>query len=161
MCTTHLHFLILVHQQKTGNLLQKFYPLRFGLIGYLDSGRGDGRLDGFDLGSRLGRRRIRCELVFLLVASTVGAFLAVLAQVNFAVLAADHRSVAFATLSITPFTVVTVRDVPRSYLDPLVVLQAVLGVQIELTANTLQTSAFITLKCSLLRATTGIALLTY
>ncbi len=158
-CTTHLHFLILINQEKTGNLLQKFRSLRFSLVGYLDSGR-DGRLDRVDR-SRFGWRRIRCELVFLLVASTVGAFLTVLTQVNFAVLAADHRSMAFATVSITSFTVVTVRDVPRTYLNPLVVLQTLLTVELELTADTLQAFAFITLKCSLLRATTRVTLLTY
>lgn len=86
--TTHLHFLILINQEKTGNLHQKFFSLRFDLIGYLDSSR-DSCLDRVDL-CRFGWWRIGCELVFLLAAYTVGAFLTVLAQVNFAVLAADH-----------------------------------------------------------------------
>lgn len=68
---------------------------------------------------------------------------------------------AFAIVSVTSFTVVTVRDVPRSYLNPLMVLQTLLTVELELTTDTLQAFAFITLKCSLLRATTGITLLTY
>lgn len=69
---------------------------------------------------------------------------------------------AFATVSIaSSFTVVTVRDVARTYLNPLVVLQTLLIVQLELTTNTLQALALITLKRSLLRAATGITLLTY
>lgn len=68
---------------------------------------------------------------------------------------------AFAVVSVTSFTVVTVRDMPRTYLSPLMVLQTLLIVELELTARTLQAFAFIALKRSLLRATTGITLLTY
>ena len=99
--------------------------------------------------------------MFLLVASTVGAFLTILAQVDFAILAADHRPVAFAIVSITSFAVVTVRDMPGADLNPLVALQTLLTVELKLTANTLQTFALITLEGGLLRATTGITFLTY
>lgn len=159
VCTTHLHFLIFIHQEKTGNLLQKLCSLRFSLIGYLNS-RWDRRLYRVDH-CRFGWWRIRCELVFLLVASAVGAFLTVLAQVNFAVLTADHGSMTFVTVSVTSFTIITVRYMPRTYLNPLVVLQTLLIMELQLTTNTLQAFAFIALKRSLLRATAGITLLTY
>lgn len=98
----------------------------------------------------------------LLVASAVRALLAVLAQVDFAGLAADHGPVPLAIVSIrSPFTVVTVGDVARADLDPLVVLQALLVVELEFTADTLQAPALITLERSLLRAATGVTLLTY
>lgn len=155
---THLHFLILVHQEKTGHLY-KFCFLRFSLTGYLYGGldRCRGRVDL----SRFGRWRIRGELVFLLITSTVGAFLTVLAQVNFAVLAADHRPVPLAVVSIASFTVVTVGDVTWTYLNPLVVLQTLLTVELKLTPNTLQTSAFVTFIRSLLGATARITFLAY
>lgn len=68
---------------------------------------------------------------------------------------------AFAIIPVTSFTVVAIRDMAGAYLDPLVVLQALLTVELDLTADTLQASALITLICSLFRATTGITLLTY
>lgn len=112
--------------------------------------------------SRFGRGGIRYELVFLLIATAVRAFLTVLTQVNSAVLAADHRPVALAILAvISSFAVVAVRDVTRTDLDPLVVLQTLLTVQLKLATNTLQAPAVITLKRSLLRPTTSITLLTY
>lgn len=120
----------------------------------------DRRLDRADH-RRFGWRRVRCELVFLLVAPAVGALLTVLAQVDLAVLAADHRSMAFATISVTSFAVVTVRYMPGAYLNPLMVLQALLIVELELATDTLQALALIALKRSLLRATTGVTLLTY
>lgn len=125
------------------------------LDGYLDR-----HLDRTGL-CRFGRWRVRRELVFLLVAPTVGAFLTVLAQVDFAVLAADHRPVALAAVPVTSFTVIAVGDVPGAYLDPLVALEALLAVELQITADTLQTPTLITFKGSLLRATTGITLLTY
>lgn len=98
----------------------------------------------------------------LLVASAVRALLAVLAQVDFAVLAPDHGPVPLTIVSIrSPFTVVTVGDVARADLDPLVVLQALLVVELEFTADTLQAPALVTLERSLLRAATGVTLLTY
>lgn len=99
--------------------------------------------------------------MFLLAASTVGAFLTVRAQVNFAALAADHGSVALAGVSIASFAVVTVRDVPGADLDPLVVPQALLAVELELTADTLQAFALDALKRGLLGATARVTLLTY
>lgn len=156
LCAAHLHFLILINQEKTGDLFQHFYSLRFDLISYVD--RCLHRVDY----SRLWWWRVRCKLVFLLIASTVCAFLTVLAQVNFAGLATDHGSVAFAIVSISfSFTVVTVRNMTGSYLNPLMVLQTFLTVDLTLASNTLQALAFITLNCSLLKATTGITLLTY
>lgn len=129
-------------------------------MGRLNSRRG-GQLDGVDR-RRFGWRRVGRELVPLLVASAVRALLAVLAQVDFAVLAADHGPVPLAIVSIcTPFTVVTVGDVARADLDPLVVLQALLVVELELTADTLQAPALVTLERSLLRAATDVTLLTY
>lgn len=159
-CTTHLHFLILINQKKTADLFQQLCSLGFYLIGHLNrlQDRCLGRADH----SRFGRGRIRYELVFLLIAAAVRAFLTVLTQVKLAALAADHRPVASAMLAIiSPFAVVTVRDVTRTDLDPLVVLQTLLTVQLKLAANALQAPAVFTLKCSLLRATTGITLLTY
>lgn len=100
--------------------------------------------------------------MFFLIATAVHTFVTVMTQVNFAVLAADHRPVAFAILAITSsFAVVTVRDVTRTYLNALVLLQTLLTVEFKLATNTLQAPAVITLKCSLLRATTGVTLLTY
>lgn len=81
--------------------------------------------------------RIRCELVFLLAAPTVGAFLTVLAQIDFAILAADHRSVTLAAVSMTFFTVVAEGNMPRTYRDTLVVLKSFLTVKLQLTLNTL------------------------
>lgn len=160
LCTTHLHFLILVNQKKTGDPFQQFCPLRFYLLSYLNrlQGRCLGRADR----SRFGRWRIRYELVFFLIAAAVHTFLTVLTQVKFAGLAADHRPVAFAILSISSsFAVVTVRDVTRTDLNTIMVLQTLLTVELKLATNTLQAPAVITLKCSLLRATTSITLLTY
>lgn len=68
---------------------------------------------------------------------------------------------AFATVSVTSFAVVTVRYVPGAYLNPLMVLQTLLIVELELATDTLQALALIALKRSLLRATTGVTLLTY
>lgn len=73
----HLHFLILINQEKTGDLLQQFCSLRFDFICYFYS-RWD-RCPGRVARCRFGWRRVRRELVFLLVASTVCAFLTVLA----------------------------------------------------------------------------------
>lgn len=168
---THLHFLVLINQEKTGDLLQEFCSMRFAVIGYL-RGKQAGGGGGWRAGRHgrrldrdvLGRFRwwgVRHELVFLLVASTVGAFLAVLAQVDLAVGAADRRAMALAAVSIAPFTAVTVGDVSRSDPNPRVVLQALLAVELELTADTLQPFAFVALKRSLLRAPAGVTLLTY
>lgn len=159
-CITHLHFLILVNQKKTGDLFQQLHSLGFYLVSYLNRLQ-DRCLDRVGH-SRFGRWRIRYELVFLLIAAAVCAFLTVLTQVNFAVLAADNRPVAFAILPVmSSFAIVTIRDVTRTYLNPLVVLQTLLTVQLELATNTLQAPAVITLERSLLRPTTSITLLTY
>lgn len=109
---------------------------------------------------------ISCEVVPLLIPSTVGTFLAVLTQVNFAVLAADIRTIprSFfnrATVVGHFIAVVAVRDMVRSYLNPLMVLQRLLAVEFKLTANTLQVFTLCTLKRCLLKASTSIALLTY
>ena len=53
---------------------------------------------------------------------------------------------AFAIVSVTTFTVVTIRDMPWTYLNPLMALEKLLAVELKLTTNTLQAFAFITLK---------------
>lgn len=101
--------------------------------------------------------------MLLLIAAAVRALLAVLAQVDLAVLAADHRPVPpGSTLSLAgPFAGVTVGHVARGDRNPLVVLQALLVVELELAADTLQAAALVALERSLLRAAAGVALLTY
>lgn len=160
LCTTHLHFLIFINQKKARDLFQQFCPLGFHVIGYLNRLQ-DSCLERVDH-SRFGSWRIRYELVFLLISPAVCPFLTVLAQVDFAVLAADHGPVAFAILSVmSSFAVVTVGDVTGTNLNPLMVLQRLLAVELKLATNALQAPAVVTLKRSLLRASTSITLLTY
>lgn len=101
--------------------------------------------------------------MLLLVAAAVGALLTVLAQVDLAVLAADHGPVpSAATLSLgAPFAVVAVGDVARADGNPVVVLQPLLVVEFELAADTLQAAALVALERSFFRAAAGVTLLTY
>lgn len=92
--------------------------------------------------------------MLLLVTSAVGASLTALAQVNFAVLAVDHGPLSSPAIGratvVAPFAVATVGDVPRPYLDPLMVVQALLTMEFQLTANALQAVTLLTFEGGLL-----------
>lgn len=152
---THLHLLVLVDQEEAVDLLHQLCPLRTGPV-VTSSSRIRRRLDGVDLGGS-GWRRVRCQLVFPLVACAVRALLTVLAQVDSAARASHHRPVAFAAV---PSAAVTQGDVPGTEPDPLVAPETLLTVEPELAANTLQGSAFVALEGGLPEATAVTAFLT-
>lgn len=159
ICMTHLHLLVFIHKKEAGHIVQKFRCLSVGLMVCWSRGLGGG--PHAVVHSRFQWRRVSCNRVFLFAPSTVGAFLTVLTQVDFAVEAADDRSVPLAAFRIASFATVTEGYVSRPYGHPLMVLQVLLGVEPGLTAEALQVFALITFKRSLFSAIAGVAFLTY
>ena len=184
---THLHLLIFIHKKETGHILQKSCCLSFviivslngglsrrlsrslsgalsrGLSGALSRGRSRCLSRGLHrvVQSKFRWWRVGCNWVFPFVSTAVGAFLTVLTQVQFAGEAADDRSVFLFRTPITPSATVTVRDVSRAYRHALVALLMFLTMEPCLTTDALQLLALITFERSLVRATAGIAFLTY
>lgn len=148
---THLHLLFLINQKEAEHILY------FGFQGlHLSIPSSHTPILGVG-------RRVRGKGVLSLVHPTVGPLLAVKAQIYFTALATDHSSQATTIhcAATVAFAGVAKRNVTRGDSDPVVVSHALLAMEFQLAADTLQAAALVTFKRSLVRASTGIALLTH